>query len=196
VGRYGGRRYRLAVGEEDEETARGYVCEKICVCEGLDEEGAFVVEEEEEGEEVVDDDWGGLVAVDEDDGRRRFGRGRMGRVPISEAGRAYSVGGSWSRVWAWWWWGATAVETAAAVEVMLSPLSDFKSTSASPRVSEQIDWGNGGDECREILSIRSFLCERGEGVGYRVCRDCSLPSSSEVGRFEGLLGRFVGRLQL
>jgi hypothetical protein len=136
VGRYGGRRDRLALGDED--TARGYVCEKICVCVGLVEE-AFVVEERE-----VIDDWGGLVAVEEE-GRRRFGSGRMGRVGISEAGMTYSAGSWWSCVCAWWW-GATAAGTAAAVEVMLT-LSDFKSaielTSFSPPSFEQIDRGKG-----------------------------------------------------
>lgn len=83
----------MALGEE--ETARGYVCEKIWGCVGL-VEGPFVVEEGE----GVDDDWGGLVAVEEDEGRRRLGSGRMGRVAISEAGSAYSAGGSWSCAWA------------------------------------------------------------------------------------------------
>jgi hypothetical protein len=106
---------------------------------GLVERG-FVVEEGE-----VVDDWGGLVAVDEDEGRRRFGSGRMGRVAISEAGSAYSAGDWWSCVWAWWR-GPTAAGTAAAVEAMLS-LSDFKSaiesTSFFPPSFEQIDRGKG-----------------------------------------------------
>lgn len=48
----------------------------------VDEAGAVVEDDEE-------DDWEGFVAVV---GMRRFGRGRMGRVTIREAGRAYSAG--------------------------------------------------------------------------------------------------------
>jgi hypothetical protein len=131
VGRYGGRRDRSALGGD---TASGYVCEKIWVAVGL-EEGAFVVVEGE-----VVDDWEGLVvAEEEDEGRRRLGSGRIGRVAISEAGSAYSAGGWWSRAWAWWWGATAAAGTAAAVEVMLSPISNQHSNRPRfpPRASSK-----------------------------------------------------------
>ena len=72
------------MGEEEDEAGRGYVWENIWFGEVVP--GMLV----EDDVEVPGVEWLALVLGVAEEAMRRFGKGRMGRVAMSEAGRGYS----------------------------------------------------------------------------------------------------------